>query len=348
MVVARLTSTPVAAPASSAPSRAAAGGIARRAAVPSPEEAPPSLDDASVISGRASEDAGAQARARLRAAWGSGRDELGHARPQEGNAEGPMSFALAGKDLLVVDQINGRLVRYDEEGRVIRTTSIASTVQDVAVTKDGHTLLLDRLGEGAVTLIDASGREAGRLSLAAAGIKEPGMVTGLFVDGSSVYVEQEHGALVRLGTADGEPANGDAKDQLAGRPSKDGSLLLTAVISSRPGGRVVVNAFDRKTASLRFARAVSFPRPLEALALLDTDDRGVVYVGAASGGAGGTGRVTIACLDPADGHALGFVVVPHGTTPDESFRDFAVGGDGTIVYALRTESGVDYLTARCP
>ena len=283
-------------------------------------------------------------RALLRTSWGSSSSELGHTRQQEGNAEGPMSFALAGRDLVVVDQVNGRVVRYGEDGRPRSTTSIASTVQDVAVAKDGRMLLLDRLGDRAITLVDASGRPSGRLSLEAAGITEPGMVTGMFVDGANVYVEKEHGALVRVGTTEGAPAE-PGEGSLVGRPSKDGTLLVTATIASKGGGRVVVNAVDRKTAALRYARQLTFPRPLDALALLDTDDRNVVYVGAV---AGGPGRVTVACLDPSDGHALGFVVVPHSTTPDEAFRDFAVGGDGTIVYALRSESGVEYLTARCP
>lgn len=298
----------------------------------------------SVAASAAAEALDAGPRALLRAAWGSSEGELGRSRQQEGNAEGPMSLALAGRELVVVDQVNGRVVRYGEDGRTRSTTSIAATVQDVAVAKDGRMLLLDRLGERAITLVDRSGRPSGRLSLEAAGIAEPGMVTGMFVDGSNVYVEKEHGALVRVGTTEGEPAE-PGESALAGRPSKDGSMLVTATIASKAAGRVAVNAVDRKTSALRFARQLTFPRPLDTLALLDTDDRNVVYVGAV---AGGPGRVTIACLDPSDGHALGFVTVPHSTTPDESFRDFAVGGDGTIVYALRTESGVEYLVARCP
>ncbi len=279
----------------------------------------------------------------LRAAWGAGRGELGHLRQQEGNAEGPMSFTLAGDDLVVVDQVNGRVVRFAKDGSVKDTSSIAPTVQDVAVTKDGRMLLLDRLGEKAITLTDASGRPTGRLSLERAGLGELGAITGMFVDGKDVYLEIEHGKLVRAGTVDGEPAEG--REELVGRPSKDGTLLLTAVISVKAQGRVVVNAVDRKTAALRFARQLTFPRPLEGLVLLDSDDRGTVYVGAAGGG---EGRATIACLDPSDGHALGFVTVPFSTSADESFKDFVVQGDGTIVYALRTESGVEYLTARCP
>ncbi len=281
--------------------------------------------------------------ARLRATWGSSPGELGHVRPQEGNAEGPMSFALAGDDLVVVDQVNGRLVRYGPDGKVKGTTPIAATVQDVAVAKDGKMLLLDRLGEKAITLTDASGRAIGRLPLDKERVGETGNITGVFADGKDVWVEKEHGILVRVGSVDGEPAEGH--DELAGRPSKDGTLLLTATIASKAGGRVAVNAVDRNTAALRFARALTFPRPLEGLVLLDTDDKGTIYVGAAGGGAG---RATVACLDGADGHALGFVTVPHSTSVDESFRDFTVAGDGTIVVALRTEQGVEYLSVRCP
>src|SRR5262245_58291423 len=45
--------------------------------------------------------------------WGSEKDQLGHARPMEGNPEGPMSFTLDPKGrVLVLDQVNGRVVRY--------------------------------------------------------------------------------------------------------------------------------------------------------------------------------------------------------------------------------------------
>lgn len=318
------------------PSRAAAGSASPGSAIATePSDAAPRTATVSTGDGGIA--------ARLRATWGSANGELGHTRPQEGNAEGPMSFALAGEDLVVVDQVNGRLVRYGRDGKVKGTTPIGATVQDVAVTKDGKMVLLDRLGEKAITLTDANGRAIGRLPLDKERVGETGNITGVFADGKDVWVEKEHGILLRVGSVDGVPAEGH--DELAGRPSKDGALLLTATIASKENGRVAINAVDRKTAALRFARALTFPRPLEGLVLLDTDDRGTIYVGAAGGGAG---RATVACLDPTDGHALGFVTVPHSTSADESFRDFSVAGDGTIVVALRTEQGVEYLSVRCP
>jgi hypothetical protein len=276
------------------------------------------------------------------ARWGSGRGELGRDRPQEGNPEGPMSLVLAGRDLLVLDQVNGRLARYDAKGRLLSTSEAPSTAQDVAVGKDGTVAMVDRLVNKSVTLVDSSGRKIGELPLSR--VPESGLVTAVVIDGKDVYVEQEHGALVPIGTTDGKPAADDAPT-LSGRPSKDGTLLLTAGLSSAPQGRAYLNAFDRKAQALRFARTILFPRPSHAIVLLDSDAKGIIYLGVA---AGEPGDAHIACLDPGDGHVLGRVALPLSHTPEEAFRDFTVGEDGTIAFAVRTEDGVQYRTATCP
>lgn len=275
------------------------------------------------------------------ARWGSGRGELGRDRPQEGNPEGPMSLALAGRELLVLDQVNGRLARYDDKGRLLSTSDASHTVQDLAVGKDGTVAMIDRLVDKSITLVDSSGRKIGELPLTR--VPESGLVTAVVVDGKDVYVEKEHGALVLIGTTDGKPA--DEATELSGRPTKDGQLLLTAGVSSKPQGRAYLNAFDRKAQTLRFARTISFPRPSQAIVLLDSDAKGTIYLGVA---AGDPGDAYVACLDPGDGHVLGRVVLPLSHTPEEAFRDFTVGDDGTIAFAVRTEDGVQYRTATCP
>lgn len=275
------------------------------------------------------------------ARWGSARGELGRDRPQEGNPEGPMSLVLAGKDLLVLDQVNGRLARYDAKGRLLSTSDAPTTAQDLAVAKDGTVAMVDRLVNKSITLVDSSGRKIGELPLTR--VPESGLVTAVVVDGKDVYVEKEHGSLVLIGTTDGKPA--DEATELSGRPSKDGALLLTAGLSSKPQGRAYLNAFDRKSQSLRFARTILFPRPSQAIVLLDSDAKGTIYLGVA---AGDPGDAHVACLDPGDGHVLGRVVLPLSHTPEEAFRDFTVGDDGTIAFAVRTEDGVQYRTATCP
>jgi hypothetical protein len=303
---------------------------------PTASAAPSASAETATASPAASDAADAATRVLATARWGSRRGELGHDRPQEGNAEGPMSFGVAGKDLVVVDQVNGRFVRYDASGRQVASSEIPNTVQDVAVASNGSLVLLDRLAGKTVTVTDANGHRLGELPLPG----DPGTLTGVFVDGTDVYVEREHGALVRIGTTDGQPA--DEPRQLQGRPSKDGQLLLTATMS---GARVVVNAFDRKKEALRFARAVEFASPSHGIVLLDTDARGTIYLGV---GSGDPEVAQIACLDEIDGHVLGRVTLPTSHVPEESFRDYVVSPDGTIVYALRGDDGVEYRTARCP
>ncbi len=278
----------------------------------------------------------------VRARWGGGEGELGRHRMQEGNAEAPMSLALAGSDVLVLDQVNARVVRYDAQGRASGSFAATATTQELTVADDGTTVLLDRLVDKKVTLVGPSGRRVGEVPLpASAG--EAGLLTGLFVDGNDVYVEREHGALVRVGTTDGQPSA--EPKSLQGRPSKDGVLLLSATLSDAPAGLAVVNAFDRKLGALRFARQVGFARPAHVVAMLDTDAKGTIYLGL---WAGEGAQVHVACMDPADGRVRGRVVVPLSETPEESFRDFAVRADGTIVFSHRTEQGVELRTATCP
>lgn len=275
------------------------------------------------------------------ARWGSGRGELGRSRPQEGNPEGPMSFASAGDELLVLDQVNGRVVRYDAKGNPRATFEATPTTQDLTVAKDGTVVLLDRLVDKTVRLVDKNGRPIGALPLPPDRVEDPGLVTGVFTDGKDVYVEKEHGVLTRIGSTDGSAAD---PAELTGRPSRDGTLLLMAVLAATEA-RVNLNAFDRRLGSLRFARAVPFPRPVRQIMLLDTDMRGTIYVGVLGGG---PQMVHIACLAPSDGRVIGRLSVPTSATPEEAFRDFAVADDGTIVLALRTEDGVEYQRAHCP
>jgi hypothetical protein len=250
-----------------------------------------------------------------------------------------MSFVHAGDDLLVLDQVNERVVRYDASGRVKASFPATGTTQDITVAKDGTVVLLDRLVDKTVRLVDPSGRALGALPLPADRVGDTGLVTGVFVDGSDIYVEKSHGVLVRIGTTAGSAAG---EGELTGRPSKDGSLLLTVALVAREG-RLNVSAFDRRLGTLRFARTIPFQRPTREVALVDTDDRGTIYVGVTS-----EALVAVACLDNTDGHVLGRVVLPSSVAPEESFRDFSVAGDGTILAAVRSEEGIAYRTARCP
>lgn len=260
---------------------------------------------------------------------------------------GPMSVAVDGKGrVLVLDEINSRLVRRGADGRPDKQIHLDQlTPEDVVVAKDGSIAVLDRHGDKDVALYDASGNQRGKLSLVGTGISDPGNVTGIFTDGNDVYAERRHSELVKLGDTSGNPAKPGTT--LAGRPTRDGTALLSAVILDASAGRVRVTSTDRASGTPRFSRDIAlFPVVIQIL-LLDSDLAGTVYFAVELQRPGGAATVTLSCLDGATGDVIGGAVIPANTMPEESFRDFAVLDDGGVVYALRSDTGVTYQRYDC-
>lgn len=281
------------------------------------------------------------------ASWGGGAGALGRDRPDEASPSGPMSMAVDGRQRMwVLDQVNGRIVRYDRDGSVEATLPIApETTQDIAVSDDGTVALLDRYGSEQVALHDAYGNIVGSLPLAGEGVESAGHVTGIFVDGSDVYAETEHGPLWRLGSTGGVPA--EPRTELPGRPSKDGTFYVKAGIIDAGEGRAYVAVNERPSEEHRFTRELTMGSSIRQIVLLDTDKEGTIYFGAELVVDEPKTEVMIVCIDSGAGEVQGTVTVPANDMPEESFKDFVVLADGGVIYALRTESGVEYKTADC-
>ncbi len=285
--------------------------------------------------------------------WGSGSENLGRDRPEEANPEGPMSFAVDAQGRAVVlDQVNGRLLRLGEDGAVKDEVPLTvRAAQDVAVAQDGTLAVLDRLADRTVAIHDETGKLLGELPVAGRGIDEPGGVTGLFIDGEDVYLEREHGALVKVGDTQGRPDS--ERPEIPGRPSRNGKFFLNAGLIDAAGGRLYVNAISRPEQDHLYTRELQLGVPLLAILALDTDLQGVVYVGLLVELPGATAdeasrfNVRLVCLRGEDGAPLGQAELPATTLPEESFRDFAIQNEGGVLYAYRTEAGVEYRRADC-
>ncbi len=212
--------------------------------------------------------------------WGSGEGRLGRSRPQEGNPEGPMSLTTGRNGAVVVlDQVNQRMVRLDRNGKVLGTTSLpVQAAQDVVLAKDGTAVVLDRLADRSLAIIGPDGAIKGELALVGKGLPEGGAATGVFLDGDDVYVEREHGDLVRAGTTAG--VNDPLRPEVPGRPTRDGRTFLSATLVDRAGGTLTVTAIDRPSREHRFTRQYGLGHPAVALVLLDADAAGTFYVGA--------------------------------------------------------------------
>lgn len=283
---------------------------------------------------------------RLRASWGSGKGNLGRIRRMEGNAEGPMSLAAASDGrVLVLDQANGRVQLFEADGGTTDFRVPVQSAQDLALTKDGKTLILDRLVDGTVAIVDRTGQPIGELPLAGPALKTLGGVTGVFVDGEDVYVEKEHGALVRVGSTSG--TKDPDQPLVPGRPSRDGTAWLSAGIVEPTEGRLYVSSVDRATNAQRFTRELEASAPVRNLLLLDSDARGVIYVAATLTPPQAPEVVLLVCLDGRTGATVGQNSLPPNTMPEESFRDLAVQDSGGVLYSLRTQSGVEVQRYEC-
>jgi hypothetical protein len=276
--------------------------------------------------------------------WGSGEGQLAHKRPDEANPEGPMSLARDRfGNVMVLDQVNDRLVKMDKNGKVIGSTPLTvQGAQDLAIAADGTTLVLDRVIDKSVAVIGPDGKLLGELPLEGKNLEEGGAATGVFTDGEDVYVEREHGDLVKIGNTKGK-TDGE-REEVPGRLSRDGTAYLTAGIAVVGEDRVYVSAIEKASKEQRFQREYRLGSPTVGLMLLDTDRSGVIYLAAltmvAIAGKPETERkpmVLLLCLDPLDGRPLGRAELPANMNADETFREMVVADEGGVLYLYRTE-----------
>lgn len=282
------------------------------------------------------------------ATWGGSRmDQLGRSRPQEGNPEAPMSLTVDSKGrMFVLDQVNGRIVRISADGKPegVIPLNKQEAAQDVAVTDDGKAAVLDRFTSKSIVMYDEQGKTLGEIPLEGEGLEEPGIVTGLFVDGKDVYVEKEHGSLLRVGTTDGLPV--PDRGEIPGRPSRDGLSYIHAGLTDAAAGRMYVSSIDRATMQHKFTREIRQNSEIRGILLLDTDKAGTIYI-ATHLLQESREIVLLQCLEPLKGYPTGSAVLPVNVMPEETFRDFAVLDEGGVIYAVRTESGSSYQKYDC-
>lgn len=286
-------------------------------------------------------------------AWGTGKGELGRVERKEGNAEGPMSLVVD-KDgtTWVLDQVNGRLVRFDRSGKPLEPVPLTlKAPQDLAVGKDGTVAVLDRLVDKQVALLGPDGKTIGNLTLEGKGVPEGGGVSGVFLDGKKVYVEREHEVVLRLGDTTG--AADPARDEVPGRPTRDGLSWIRAWLGEVPGHRAFVASRTRDTEANRFTRQIDATPLLTGIVLLDTDAAGTIYLGVLAsnvddkGQTTGDPQVVLYCLEPLHGAVIGTTSTAASLDPHETFRELAVADEGGVLYLHRDAKGAKLLRLDC-
>ena len=268
-------------------------------------------------------------------AWGDGPAHVGRRRDPESAHEGPMAIAL-GRDgsAWVLDQVNGRVLHRDAKGGYRPPFKVRETAQDLRADANGGVAVIDRLGAHTLQRFDADGHVVEERPLTSYGVAEPGGVTGLFDDASgSLYLEE---SLVGEGRRVVHAVGSDAL--LPGRPSRGGTQLLAARITSREAGAFEVRGIERDGTE-RFTTKLSVGRAIMSIVLLDSDRQGNVYAGVLHAMSAAPQqapdrsdeRLELYRLSP-DGVLLARTSIAHAPSALESFRELAVGDDGTVTW----------------
>jgi hypothetical protein len=252
----------------------------------------------------------------------------------------------------VLDQVNGRVVHYDAAGRVLGEVRVAETAQDLAIGPNGNLYVLDRIGRSELAVFDAAGAPLSTDAVVGGPIAEGGAVTGVFVDDRGVFLEREHTDAVRVAGADGRFDPG--RPLVPGRPSRDGTTYVRVALAGRRAAQATVSAFG-SDGTPRWQRAVTFPRGVLHVTLLDTDRAGHVYVGAEVADEAVVPPYALQDLATivlrlalADGADLGALTLPAPDAPEEILRSLAVTDDGEIVQLVPSANGVRDVAYRFP
>jgi hypothetical protein len=288
--------------------------------------------------------------------WGSGEAQFGRLSANESNPEAPMSLSVDRQgNVYVLDQVNGRISRFDKEGKVLPPIHVTQQVpRDLVISPTGTLLVMDNLRDNTVAVLGPDGQPLGELPVPGKNLEKGGQALGVFADSSGVYVERAQGMAVRVGDAAG---NVDPERPLLdGRPSRDGASLLSMAVIQVQAGRFWVRSLERATGQMKFMREYVLPTPLLQLSLLDSDVTGRIYVAAH------VGReqfdpatheshwvdqsVQLLCLSPM-GEVQKVLSLPANTLGEESVRDLTVRDDGLILYMHRSQEGMRLLQYSC-
>jgi hypothetical protein len=279
----------------------------------------------------------------LRAAWGSGDGELGRQGGDESAPQGPMSFAVAPSgELLVLDQVNRRVARFDPHGRWLGAVPTGlDTFQDLALAPCGQLVLLDRLAAQLVRVLAPDGAVLAETQLLGPGIEEGGGTTALFSRDDGVWVEYDHRRSVRLLDAQfGEPFY---RLERTGRPLANG---LQGHARLAGPAAVEVWTVDPARDVIGAQAELHYAAPVRRVAALAGDAQGRLVLAAhlwnedPATFAVSDERLELRVLDAALAERRRFDTSP-SVGAWEQFKEFEVTPDGTIWQLAFADPGVE-------
>jgi hypothetical protein len=200
-------------------------------------------------------------------------EAVGRIIGNESASEGPKSFALEPDGgMLVLDQVNRRILALDRNGRVARALPLpGSTFDDVEQLEGRAILVLDRLVGRRLLALDFQGAIVADVPLEGRGIERAGLVTAMLPRPDGVWLEVEHRHAVQVLDRDLRPCE---RRIVLGRPIANGRSLRGA-LDGRGGVDVSVAARTERSAELSVHLASA--APIERIVWLDADAAGRIH-----------------------------------------------------------------------
>lgn len=193
--------------------------------------------------------------------WGTGSNEFGRLEPNESDAEGPASFVVdASGDLLVLDQVQSRIVRLDGHGLFVEAIPLpGSSYMEMEQLPDGRLVLLDRLVTRSVVIVDELLGVLGEYPVEGELVHESGAVTAMFVRGDGLWLEVSHTYSVRVLGVNWKPC---VRSAVPGRPASSGPGTLVARLT---GPESLHIAMVDGTGRANWSRELQYDDPIERI-----------------------------------------------------------------------------------
>jgi hypothetical protein len=200
--------------------------------------------------------------------------EAGRVLGSEADSEGPKSFAVKPDGgLLVLDQVNRRVVDLDAAGKIAGTIAIPGvTFDDVEQYGGRAILLLDRLVSRRLLVMDMRGAVLTEVAVQGRGIERSGLITAMLPRPDGVWLEVQHHHSVKVLDRNLAPCD---RQIVMGRPVANAASLRAALDGA---GGVTVQTGPRDGRATARSLTLTGEAPVDRIVWFDGDTDGFVHV----------------------------------------------------------------------
>jgi len=275
--------------------------------------------------------------------WGHEGASAGRIDGDESSSEGPMSFDVASDgSIYLLDQVNLRVLVFRSDGTLSREIPIAgATYQDIEVTGDGRIVLLDRLVQASLLVIDQRGSVLGEHPVVGDGIPEGGGITAMFAREDGVWLEFGHAYEVRVLDANLQPTERVIQP---GREFDGAKSSVGAAIDHQGGAKLWLG--DPASGATLATADLLLEHPIARIVWIESDAQGYVQVFLHQLEFDATYpqqvnfEQVIGLRFDSQLKQVGTLTSPHVITEWEQFREFRVTADGGVYQMAFDKDGV--------